>query len=155
MRQFDFAPLLRTAIGFDRLANLLENAVPFEGAENYPPYNIEKTGDQSYRVTMAVAGFTRDDLSVEQERNVLIISAHKENEGETQYLYRGIAKRAFQRRFQLADFVKVVGANLTDGLLSVELVREVPEEMKPRRVQIAGVKAIDGDPQKQLEQKAA
>src|SRR3954452_3694937 len=103
MHEFDFAPLLRTAIGFDRLANLLENSVPFERTDSYPPYNIEKLGNEKYRVTMAVAGFARDDISVVQEQNVLIISAHKENEDEGQYLHRGIATRAFQRRFQLAD----------------------------------------------------
>jgi len=161
MRQWDLTPLFRSAIGFDRLANLLENSIPFEAAENFPPYNIEKTGEESYRVTMAVAGFTPEELSVVQEQNLLVVSARKEHDERRQYLHCGIATRAFERRFELAEFVKVESATMRDGLLTVELVREVPEEMRPRRIGIAvpgaAPKAIEGETQKakQIEKAAA
>src|SRR5205085_10939171 len=121
--------------------------------------NIEKTGEESYRVTMAVAGFAPDEISVVQEQNVLVVSARKESEDQKQLLHRGIATRAFQRRFELADFVKVQRAGLNDGLLTIELVREVPDATKPRRIEIAGAPsqptAVDREPPKQLEQQAA
>jgi molecular chaperone IbpA len=155
MRTFDldFAPLYRLAIGFDRMMDLLQDALESEPSDNYPPYNIEKTGEDTYRITFAVAGFGLDDLSVTQEQNTLVVAGKKpDGDGKT-YLHQGIAGRAFLRRFGLADFVKVTGAHLENGLLSVDLVREMPEEMKPRRIAIESVRA-DGQ-QKQIEQKAA
>jgi molecular chaperone IbpA len=134
---FDFAPLWRSGVGFDRLVDLVEQAVKFEPTDNYPPYDIEKTGDNAYRVTLAVAGFTPDDLSVISEPNLLIVSGKKAEAPEAEYLHKGIAARAFERRFNLADYVTVTGAKLENGVLTVELVRELPEEMKPRRIAIA------------------
>ena len=134
---FDFAPLWRSGVGFDRLVDLVEQAVKFEPTDNYPPYDIEKTGDNAYRVTLAVAGFTPGELSVNSEPNLLIVSGKKAEAPEAEYLYKGIATRAFERRFNLADYVKVTGARLENGFLTVELVRELPDEMKPRRIAIA------------------
>ena len=153
MRTFDldFAPLYRSAIGFDRMMDLLQDALESEPSDNYPPYNIEKTGEDTYRITFAVAGFGLDDLSVTQEQNTLVVAGKRPDDDGRTYLHQGIAGRAFLRRFGLADFVKVTGAHLENGLLSVDLVREMPEEMKPRRIAIA---RADGQ-QKQIEQKAA
>jgi len=137
MRVMDLAPLTRSTVGFDRLFNMLENAVQFDPAETYPPYNIERTGEDSYRVTLAVAGFTPEELSITAQPNQLIVAGKKAGEDGGEYLYRGIAARAFERQFNLADYVKVVGASLKDGMLSIELVREVPEALKPRRIEIA------------------
>jgi molecular chaperone IbpA len=134
---FDFAPLWRSGIGFDRLFDLLEEAGKFEPVDNYPPYNIEKIGEDSYRVTLAVAGFTADELTVTSEPNLLIVSGKKAEPQEREYLYKGIATRAFERRFNLADYVKVTAAHLENGFLTIELVRELPDEMKPRRIAIA------------------
>lgn len=155
MRTFDldFAPLYRLAIGFDRMMDLLQDTLESEPGDNYPPYNIEKTGEDTYRITFAVAGFGLDDLSVTQEQNTLVVAGKRPDDDNKTYLHQGIAGRAFLRRFGLADFVKVTGAHLENGLLSVDLVREMPEEMKPRRIAIASVQA-DGQ-QKQIEQKAA
>jgi molecular chaperone IbpA len=140
MDRFDFSPLFRSTIGFDRLARLVDSAARFDTATPaYPPYNIESTGEDSYRLTMAVAGFARDEIDITVEKNSLVISgkAQKEDE-ETQgrFLHRGIARRAFERRFSLADHIKVNGASLDNGLLHVDLVREVPEEAKPRQIKI-------------------
>ena len=139
MDRFDFSPLFRSTIGFDRLARLVDSATCVDGTPTYPPYNIESNGDDSYRLTMAVAGFSRDEIDVTVEKNSLVISgkAQKEDE-ETQgrYLHRGIARRAFERRFSLADHIKVNGASMDNGLLHVDLVREVPEEAKPRQIKI-------------------
>ena len=136
---FDLAPLYRSTIGFDRLASMLDDLSAFE-APAYPPYNIEKLGEDEYRITMAVAGFSEDDLNIELKHNTLTISGKKtersENRGEV--LHQGIASRAFERRFQLADFVEVRGASLENGLLHVTLKREVPEAMKPRTIAITG-----------------
>jgi molecular chaperone IbpA len=141
MREFDFSPLYRTAIGFDRLMDLLQNTAEADLGDNYPPYNIEKTGEDSYRITMAVAGFTPDEIAITAQQNLLLVSGAKTgSDNGHQYLHRGIGARGFERRFELADFVKVTGASLENGLLSLELVREVPEEMKPRRIEIAGAK---------------
>mgnify|MGYP001198527092 FL=1 len=136
---FDFSPLFRSSIGFDRMLNALENASRVTTIDNWPPYDIVKRGDDDYRITMAVAGFTRDDLTVTQEHNMLMVSGQKPDEAEEdgQYLHRGIAGRSFQRRFELADHVKVEDASLDDGLLRIDLKRELPEEMKPRRIAIA------------------
>jgi molecular chaperone IbpA len=140
MTTFDFSPLFRSTIGFDRLQKLMDAALEMDQATTgYPPYNIETTGDDAYRITMAVAGFGADDLSVEARENTLTVSGQKkqENGDGKLYLHRGIASREFVRRFQLADHVRVAGANLGNGLLTIDLVREVPEELKPRRIEIA------------------
>lgn len=137
MRTFDLSPLFRSTVGFDRLAEMLDTVMTDEPV-SYPPYNIEKTGDDAYRITLAVAGFGEDELSIEQRESVLLVSGQKKPanaNGET-YLHRGIAARSFTRQFQLADHVKVVSANLENGLLNVDLVREIPEEMKPRKIEI-------------------
>ena len=138
MRSFDFSPLFRSTVGFDRMASLLDSAGRLEDT-GYPPYNIEKTGPDAYRITMAVAGFAPDELSVVAQANQLTITGKTQrDDGQAKYLHRGIAARAFERRFDLADHIKVSGASLDNGLLSVELVREVPEAMKPRTIRIAG-----------------
>ncbi len=146
MRRLDFAPLNRTTVGFDRMASLLDNLLTDASEpQTYPPYDIERTGEASYRITIAVAGFTQEEISVESRENALVISAAKARPAEgaeaeapkTVYLHRGIAKRGFERRFQLADHVRATDASLENGLLHVDLVREVPEALKPRRIQIA------------------
>lgn len=149
MNALDFSPLFRSTIGFDRLTRLAEAATRPDAS--YPPYNIEVTGDNAYRLTMAVAGFKPEELEVTVKENSLVVIGQAKTEGAVgQALYRGIARRAFERRFQLADHIKVSGATLENGLLSVDLVREVPEAMKPRRVEIAV-----GSAPKTVEQKAA
>ena len=150
MRTYDLSPLFSTTVGFDRMARLLDQ-MSSEGAPSYPPYNIEKIGDDDYRVTMAVAGFGEGDLEIEVKENVLTVSGNldKEKEGAKSYLHRGIATRAFERRFNLADHIKVTGATLENGLLHVDLVREVPEALKPRQIKIG----TSG--QKKITQKAA
>ena len=136
MPTIDFTPLFRTAIGFDHLAEALESACRSD-AGGYPPYNIEVTGTDRYRITMAVAGFTREDLGLQVKENILSVSgARKEDETKRKFLHRGIATRSFDRQFQLADYVRVSGAELEDGLLHISLVREIPEAMKPRRIKI-------------------
>jgi molecular chaperone IbpA len=147
---FDLAPLYRTTIGFDRLARMLDDMSAFE-APAYPPYNIEKLGEDEYRITMAVAGFSEDDLHIELKQNTLTISGKKSERPESQgeVLHQGIASRAFERRFQLADFVEVRGANLENGLLHVTLRREIPEAMKPRTI------AVNGKGPKSIEAKKA
>ena len=139
MNAYDFSPLFRSTVGFDRLARLVEAASRTDpSAQSYPPYNIETTGEDAYRITLAVAGFGEDELSIEVRENALLIAGKKEaEEDEATYLYRGVAERHFVRKFQLADHVKVKGANLSNGLLSIDLVREVPEEMKPRTIEIS------------------
>ncbi len=139
MRTFDFAPLYRSSVGFDQIANMMDRVLSNDGAtQSYPPYNIEKLDDDAYRISIAVAGFSDSDLSVEVRDKALIVSANKadEDEGKT-YLHRGIATRAFERRFHLADHVQVIGAAHTDGMLHIELERQVPEALKPRTIQIA------------------
>jgi molecular chaperone IbpA len=138
MRHFDFAPLYRSTIGFDRLAQLFDSASGFESEGGYPPYNIERVAENEYRITMAVAGFTEDEINIEVKDTSLLVKGEKKAEdSERQYLHRGIAGRSFERRFQLADFVEVKGASLKDGLLSVDLQRNIPERMKPRTIAIA------------------
>ncbi len=154
MRTLDLTPLMRATIGFDRMMNMLDAATRLdEGALSYPPYNIEKAGEDAYRIVMAVAGFGEDDLDVTVKENSLVITGQKakaEN-GEAKHLYRGIATRAFERRFDLAEHIRVTGARLENGLLHIELVRELPEAMKPRSI------AIDVTPPsaKLIEDKAA
>ncbi len=136
MRSFDFSPLFRSTVGFDRVTSLLD-AVTREENSGYPPYNIEKTAEDAYRIVLAVAGFGDADLDIVQHQNTLTVTGKQvEQNGEKQFLYRGIAGRAFERRFELADYIKVAGAKLANGLLSIELVREVPEEKKPRQIKI-------------------
>ena len=140
MDRFDFSPLFRSTIGFDRLARLVDSASRFDtAAPSYPPYKIETTGEDAYRLTMAVAGFARDEIEITAQQNTLTVTgkAHKDEAEEGRYLHRGIAQRAFERRFSLADHIKVTGASLDNGLLHVDLVREVPEAMKPRTIKIA------------------
>ncbi|AYO84609.1 Hsp20 family protein [Methylobacterium brachiatum] len=145
MRTYDVAPLFRSSIGFDRLFELLNQPERVETTAAWPPYNIEKVADDQYRITMAVAGFTPDEIELTQQDTVLLVSGQKKTpENERQYLHRGIAARTFRQTFNLADHVKVVGANLENGLLTVELKREVPEALKPRRIAIGGVTATSG-----------
>ena len=139
MVNFDLTPLFRTTVGFDRLMDLVDNRLTTAKSETgYPPYNIEKLGEDRYRVTLAVAGFSRENLDIVVEKNQLTVTGQtgEQAEAETQFLHRGIAKRAFRHRFEVADNVHVVGADLANGLLSVELKREVPEELKPRSIEI-------------------
>jgi molecular chaperone IbpA len=148
MESYDLSPLFRSTIGFDRLMRLADAATRVDAS--YPPYNIESTGENAYRLTMAVAGFGADDLDITVKENALLVNGKAKKEDEAaQYLHRGIARRAFERRFQLADHIKVVGASLDNGLLHVDLAREIPEAMKPRKIEIAG-----GQPQV-LSQQAA
>lgn len=146
MRTYDFAPLHRATVGFDQIADLMDRVTATEATANaYPPYNIEKTADDAYRISIAVAGFSDADLSVDVKEKSLVVSAKKaEEEGKT-FLHRGIATRAFERRFHLADHVVVTGASHADGMLHIELVKEVPEALKPRRIEISGQKAIETD----------
>ena len=137
MRSIDFSPLYRSAIGFDRLANLIESAAS-NGNAGYPPYNIEQLGDSDYRISMAVAGFTQEELELSFQENLLTVKGSKQADTERNYLYQGIAERGFERRFQLADYVRVKGADLKNGLLHIDLAREVPEAMKPRKIEING-----------------
>ena len=137
MRSIDFTPLYRSAIGFDRLANLIESAAS-NGNAGYPPYNIEQLGDKDYRISMAVAGFTQEELELSFQENLLTVKGNKQADTERHYLYQGIAERGFERRFQLADYVRVKGADLKNGLLHIDLAREVPEAMKPRKIEING-----------------
>ncbi|MDD9875900.1 MAG: Hsp20 family protein [Magnetovibrio sp.] len=142
MRTIDFSPLFRHSVGFDRLQRLADSALQMDnGANSYPPYNIEQLDEDNYRITMAVAGFGEANLDVTAKENTLVISGKLADADEVTYLHRGIAGRAFERRFELADHIKVSGANLVNGLLQVELTREVPEEKKPRQIAI-NTKAI-------------
>lgn len=151
MRTFDLAPLYRATVGFDQVANLMDRVLSNDvGSQSYPPYNIEKTGEDAWRISVAVAGFSPDELSVEQRENALVISARKAEdktdanaEAARSWLHRGIATRAFERRFTLADHVNVTGASHELGLLNVDLVRQVPEALKPRRIAIAGPETVE------------
>jgi molecular chaperone IbpA len=138
MRMMDFAPLSRSTIGFDRLFDLLDQTAGFEPNESFPAYDIEKTGEDAYRITLAVPGFKSEEISIEGQPNLLVVSGQRSMERGGQYLHRGLMARSFERRFNLADFVEVKGASLADGLLTIELKREVPEAMRPRRIEIAG-----------------
>ena len=156
MRQFDFSPFYRSTVGFDRLFSMLDSMGQPDNGQSYPPYNIERTGEDAYRITMAVAGFGEDEIAIESNRNVLSVKAEKAREDkaeEREFLYRGIAARSFERRFQLADHVHVTGAELKNGLLHIDLKREIPEELKPRKIAIATAKPAKVS--KQIEAKAA
>jgi molecular chaperone IbpA len=142
MRHTDFTPFYRSAIGFDRLFQMLDQASGFDSETTYPPYNIERTGENAYRISLAVAGFNSDELKVEVKEQTLTISGDKKTEAkERTYLHRGIAARTFERRFQLADHVDISGADLQNGLLHIDLVRNIPERLKPRTISIAGSEA--------------
>jgi molecular chaperone IbpA len=151
MRSYDFAPLWRSTVGFDRLFDLVETAQR-AGEDNYPPYNIERLSDDRYQIALAVAGFAPDEISVTAEQNVVTIEGGKNDKAEREYIYRGISARPFKRQFNLADYVQVKSAAFDNGLLKIELLREVPEAMKPRRIPIGGGPA--GNVQ-QIEAKAA
>ncbi len=137
MRTVDFTPLYRNAIGFDRLFNMMEAATSKSNSAGYPPYNIEQKSDNEYRITMAVAGFGDKDIEITQQENTLIVRGERKPEEDSKtYIYQGIAERDFERKFQLADYVKVVGAEMEHGLLHVDLEREIPEAMQPRKIAI-------------------
>ena len=138
---FDFAPFRRSSVGFDRLFDMLENSSLGQAQENYPPFDLIKLGDNDYRIELAVAGFKPDEIDITAQQNVLVVSGRKSEESEqkgSDYVYRGIANRSFERRFALADHIQVRGADLKDGLLAIELVREIPESMKPKKISIGG-----------------
>ena len=141
MRNLDFAPLYRATVGFDRIADLMDRALSADVQPTYPPYNIEKTAEDAYRISIAVAGFTPDDLSVEVKDGTLHVTARKTETEEKTFLHRGIATRAFERRFALADHVRVTGASHEHGMLHIDLQRETPEALKPRRIEIASAAA--------------
>src|SRR6185312_2269247 len=152
MRNYDFAPLTRSTVGFDRVFDLLDSAfTASQTDEGYPPYNIVKTGETSYRIELAVAGFGPGDLSIVAQENVLTVSGSRNSSQQQLYLHHGIASRAFERRFNLADYVKVANADLVNGLLTIDLVREIPEAMRPRQIQIGG----NAQKPEQIEQAAA
>ena len=162
--EYDFSPLFRSTVGFDRMFDLLQHSTRGGVDENYPPYDIERTGEDSYRVTLAVAGFKPDDLNVVAQQNMLVVTGERRSRAEAnggeqqrQVLHRGIAGRSFERRFELADHVKVASADLADGLLTIELKREIPEAMRPRRIEVgsAGSNVLRGpQPQRQVEGQA-
>ena len=138
MNRFDFTPYRRTTVGFDRLFDLLEGQSRNSGGDNYPPFNIERSGDDNYRITLAVAGFRPDDIDITAQQNLLVVQGKKRDDRDTggEMLHLGIANRGFERRFELADFVRVERADLADGLLVVDLVREVPDAMKPKKISV-------------------
>lgn len=146
MRNVDLSPLYRSFIGFDHLASLLDSANRADKSNGYPPYNIESVADDKYRITMAVAGFHDDELEIHSEQNTLIVKGVKaEQKEERKYLYQGIAERNFERRFQLSDYIKVIGANMENGLLHIELEREIPEALKPRKIAISSNKLLENN----------
>ncbi|MFT4715240.1 MAG: molecular chaperone IbpA [Paracoccaceae bacterium] len=152
MRNLDFTPLYRSTVGFDHFADIIDRAFTGDVSQpTYPPYNIEKTSDDAYRISIAVAGFSEDDLTLETREGKLLVSARRaEDEADKAktYLHRGIAERAFEKRFQLADHVSVAGASVVNGMLNIDLVREMPEALKPRRIEIASSKVISAKPKK-------
>jgi molecular chaperone IbpA len=151
MRNLDLNSLWRSSVGFDRLFDLIDESARWTGEENhYPPYNIERTGEDRYQISLALAGFTPDEVSITAEQNVLTVEGRKAEKSEHQYLYQGISARPFRRVFNLADYVEVKGASFQGGLLKIDLVREIPEAMKPRRIAING-----GNDNKQIEHKLA
>ena len=149
MRTFDPTTLWRSTVGFDRLVDLLDQSSHWTAEDNYPPYNIERVGEDDYRISLALAGFSPDEVTITAEHNVLTVEGAKSQKAETEYLYRGISARPFRRVFNLADYVQVKSASFEEGLLKIELVREVPEAMKPRRI------AINGKVNQAIEQKKA
>ena len=152
MRNLDLAPLWRSTVGFDRLFNLIDDLLRLTGEDNYPPYNIERTGEDEYRISLALAGFMPEEITLTAEQNMLTVEGHKAEKGDHQYLYQGISARSFRRQFNLADYVEVKGASFENGLLQVTLVRELPEGMKPRRIAIT---AGAGNDNQQVQHKEA
>lgn len=150
MNRFDFTPYRRSTVGFDRVFDLLENNARAAASDNYPPFNIERRGDEAYRITLAVAGFKPEDIDITAQQNLLTVIGKKADEGQNgRFLHVGIAQRGFERRFELADFVRVESANLEDGLLVIDLVREVPEAMKPKKISVgtqAALSLVDNEP---------
>lgn len=143
MNRFDFTPYRRTMVGFDRLFDLLENQSRMSGGDNYPPFNIERRGEDAYRITLAIAGFKPADIDITAQQNLLVILGKKGDDASAgQFLHVGIAQRGFERRFELADYVRVEAANLEDGLLAIDLVREVPEAMKPKKIAVGTQKIL-------------
>ncbi len=140
MNRFDFTPYRRSTVGFDRLFDMLEGANRANSGDNYPPFNIERLGEDAYRITLAVAGFKPDEIDITAQQNLMVVTGKKapEAQSQAQFLHLGIAQRGFERRFELADFVRVDGANLEDGLLIIDLVREIPEAMRPKKISISG-----------------
>jgi len=135
---FDFTPMRRSTVGFDRLFEMLENSTSLQNGEGYPPFDLERDGDDRFRITLAVAGFRQEEIDITAQQNLLVVSGRKQETDEGRYVHRGIAARSFERRFALGDYVQVKNAELRDGLLSIELAREIPEEMKPRKIEIGG-----------------
>ncbi|MGY8706096.1 Hsp20 family protein [Bradyrhizobium sp. 18BD] len=150
MTTLDLAPLWRSTVGFDRLIDLIEDSVRWTGGDNYPPYNIERVAEDHYQIALALAGFTADEVTITAEQNLLTVEGRKSEKGSHQYLYHGISSRPFRRTFNLADYVQVKGASFENGMLKVDLVREVPEAMKPRQIAINA-----GTDQQQIEHKQA
>src|SRR5215204_1143896 len=150
MRNYDLSPLWRSTVGFDRMLDLIDSSMRYAGDENYPPYNIERSGEDHYRISLALAGFMPEDITLTAEQNVLTVEGRKAEKGDGEYLYQGISARPFRRMFNLADYVQVKGASFEQGLVKIELVREVPEAMKPRKIAIG-----NGAPAKTIEQKKA
>lgn len=159
MNRMDFTPYRRSMVGFDRLFDMLENPARNNGGEKYPPFNIERRGEDAYRITLAVAGFKPDDLDITAHQNLLVIQGRKSEEtSDGEFLHVGIAQRGFERRFELADHVRVENANLEDGLLIIDLVREVPEAMKPKKIAIGGhgpLTLVDGEKAEESDSAAA
>jgi molecular chaperone IbpA len=152
MRNFDMTPLWRSTVGFDRLFDLIDDSLRLTGEDNYPPYNIEKVGDDEYRISLALAGFMPEEITVTAEQNMLTVEGRKGEKGDHQYLYQGISARLFRRHFNLADYVEVKGASFENGFLQINLVRELPEAMKPRRI---AIKSGAGNDNQQIERKEA
>ncbi len=153
MRDFDLTPIWRSTVGFDRLVDLIDDSLRLAGEDNYPPYNIARTGEDNYRISLALAGFKPEEIAVTAEQNMLTVEGRKAEKDDREYLYQGISGRPFRRQFNLADYVEVKGASFEDGLLQVDLVRELPEAMKPRRIEIKSGPS-SGETQ-QIEQKQA
>jgi molecular chaperone IbpA len=154
MRNYDLSPLWRSSVGFDRLFDLVDESLRLAGEDNYPPYNIERIGEDKYQVSLALAGFTPEEIAITAEQNVLTVEGRKAEQGDHQYLYQGISARPFRRTFNLAEYVQVKGASFEQGLLKIELAREVPEAMKPRKIAIAS-KSAASHTQQVEHQKAA
>lgn len=155
MNRFDFTPYRRSTVGFDRLFDLLENNARANGGDNYPPFNIERRGEDAYRITLAVAGFKPDDIDITAQQNLLVVGGRKPEASGGDFLHVGIAQRGFERRFELADYVRVDNANLEDGLLTIDLVREVPEAMKPKKIAVGSQRTLSVVPKEDDGSKAA
>jgi molecular chaperone IbpA len=155
MRNLNLAPFWRTSVGFDRLFDLIDETLKFEPEDNYPPYNIVRTGEDTYRISLAVAGFEPQEISVTAQQNLVTVTGRKADSAGHQYLYQGISGRPFERRFSLADYVRVQNASYENGLLHIDLVRELPEAMRPRRIEIRTGNVVDLGTPKTIEHKAA